>query len=79
MDKARRLPRDLKIPCYGCDNRHEACHGSCEKYAEYRKEHDAKREAAREARRLEGIYETYRIKTIKKIKKRNEKYAEGKR
>lgn len=24
-------------PCHGCEERHEACHDHCEKYAEYKK------------------------------------------
>lgn len=25
----------MKSPCYGCTERHEACHGSCERYKEW--------------------------------------------
>ena len=30
------LPR--KSPCFKCEDRREGCHGTCEKYAEYRAE-----------------------------------------
>lgn len=29
--------------CKGCPDRHLACHDSCEKFAEWRKEHAAER------------------------------------
>ena len=28
-----------KAPCMNCEERHEGCHGDCEKYEEFRKEH----------------------------------------
>lgn len=36
-----------KNPCYMCENRHIGCHGSCSRYAEFRKiceERSAQRE-----------------------------------
>lgn len=30
----------MMCPCKGCDDRHTACHGKCEKYIEWRTERD---------------------------------------
>ena len=31
----------LKSPCHNCENRKIGCHGSCDKYKEYRQKYDA--------------------------------------
>ena len=33
----------MKCPCRGCEERYEACHDRCEKYKEWKVEHEAAR------------------------------------
>ena len=40
----------MRCPCQGCTDRHEACHGSCQRYGEW-KEYKAREKAAREDER----------------------------
>lgn len=40
----------MRCPCQGCTDRHEACHGSCPRYGEW-KEFKAREKAAREDER----------------------------
>ena len=42
-------------PCKGCEDRTVGCHGSCEKYAEYRKPFDTAI-TEREKRREAGVF-----------------------
>ena len=35
--------RSKRTPCYKCEERHEACHSACEKYIEWRKDHDRRK------------------------------------
>ena len=39
-------------PCYKCEERHDLCHSSCEKYIKWKKEHDAEREAIRREKKI---------------------------
>lgn len=47
----------MNSPCYGCDERHEACHGHCEKYKAFQ----AKLDAIRYHKRLEQQVEEAEI------------------
>lgn len=35
-------------PCKGCKDRHKACHDSCDRYKEWKAEHDAAMQYVRE-------------------------------
>lgn len=73
------FPRDLSIPCYGCKDRFVdvdngvTCHGTCEKYAEYRKEHEAKQVAKKEYKEQFCVYEMYQQAAINRMRKKREK------
>ncbi len=41
----------MHSPCQGCPERHEGCHGQCEKYQEFRADRDAFNAARQEAKR----------------------------
>lgn len=58
-----------KSPCYKCEAREPGCHGKCEKYAEWRENHEALRTA-----RWEAIKDPARSVLIENRKTRNEKW-----
>ena len=70
------FPRDMKIPCYGCNDRFVdvdnsvTCHSTCEKYAEYKKEHEAQKAAKKEIKDQQSVYEFYKQKSIERIRKK---------
>lgn len=39
-----------KNPCWKCGNRCVGCHGSCERYGEWRKEYESNADAVRESK-----------------------------
>lgn len=39
-----------KNPCWKCNNRCVGCHGSCERYGEWRKEYEANANTVRESK-----------------------------
>ena len=43
-------------PCYGCTDKHEYCHGSCEAYKEWKVQHDAQQKHLRQVRNQWGPY-----------------------
>ena len=57
-------------PCYKCDKRHEACHGSCPEYSAWVKAHAEEKGKGRNARA--GGYEadTFLIDKQIRMKKR---------
>lgn len=57
-------------PCYHCQDRHQGCHGKCEKYAEYRKLiESAQKEERKDLAMRRWFYQrtTYRVKHLKEI------------
>lgn len=39
----------LWSPCYGCEDRHDLCHATCEAYLEFRRKKDEENAKRREA------------------------------
>lgn len=56
-------------PCCGCDDRHEACHGSCERYAKWKAENDKYRET-----HLKGKQDAASVTAFELRKKRKRAY-----
>lgn len=56
-----------KAPCKNCEERYPACHGKCEKFAEYRREVD-RIAAARRKKKLEEGWPTHHVADKKKEK-----------
>lgn len=56
--------------CYQCQDRHQGCHGECEKYAEYRKMVDIARKEEHKDSVMRGWFyqrTSYRVKHLKEI------------
>jgi hypothetical protein len=53
----------VTAPCKGCQQRHLGCHGTCEKYQEFRRIHDE--EAAENRRRVDAYADMYSYKEEK--------------
>lgn len=53
----------VTAPCKGCQDRHLGCHGTCEKYQEYKKIHEE--EAAADRRRTDAYVDLYGYKLSK--------------
>lgn len=59
----------LKPPCLDCPDRYPACHDHCERYQQWKENHEQKRAAARAQDEHEIInYEVQRSKRLKKKK-----------
>lgn len=50
----------MKPPCYECQDRTVGCHGKCEKYISWNKEHEKIRDAAHHEKQLKTISTEYR-------------------
>lgn len=63
----------MKSPCYQCFARYPACHGSCEKYAEFRRQ----QEEINRKRRFENDIKDYEMHTQARIaaRKRSNNYG----
>ncbi len=53
----------VKAPCQGCQVRHLGCHGTCEKYQEYKTKHEE--EAAENRQRMDAYIDLYSYKEEK--------------
>ncbi len=62
------MPMRPKAPCKDCEKRHPGCHGECEAYAEFQKQHD---EYYYEVSKAKGN-EFYFIETHLKTKRKYE-------
>lgn len=60
---------EKKSSCYGCTERHEGCHSSCEKYKEFRKMIDAKNEEAHKKKKAFSDYHDVKNALSKNFKK----------
>ena len=60
-----------KCPCYGCNDRSITCHSECEKYIDWKTEHDAERERIRQERELNRDFTYYKDYAIQKVRNRN--------
>ena len=55
--------------CMGCEDRHPACHDSCERYLKAKEIHEKKKQAIRDA----SDFDIYKAKIIRKMKKKNQR------
>ena len=63
--------------CMDCEDRHPACHDTCEKYQAAKAEHEKRKQAIRDA----SEFDIYKAKIIRKTKKKNQRknrrYSKG--
>lgn len=62
-----------KAPCYGCEERAEACHGRCEKFQAWSNEHNRQREERTNYHRLAGEADRRKREAVRKYFKREAK------
>lgn len=61
-------------PCYKCEERHELCHSTCERYHQYQEVLKAQNEQTRQYAELDS----YLVTSIKKrVMKKNERKHNG--
>ena len=64
----------ISAPCLNCEDRHQACHSSCNKYLEFKKQKEIEREHLNKIRQTETDWYAYKQYKYKKIKNsRNDK------
>lgn len=63
--------------CYGCKDRYEACHDSCERYKEEKKACAEEREHIRSEKRMQADMDMYIVKKCEMLKSIS-KYARRK-
>ena len=54
-------------PCRDCEDRHEGCHGGCEKYLGWKEELNAKKNSIYHARKKDVLASSFTIETVYKI------------
>lgn len=59
--------------CYECQDRHPACHDTCERYIEEKAKHEERRQQIRSAREKANAYDLYKYEAILKTKKKTSK------
>lgn len=64
--------------CYGCEERYEACHASCDKYKQERAEYDAEQEIIKSGRSLDVALNDYAVRKHDMLKEAS-KYMRRKR
>ena len=58
---------DVGLCCYGCEERHLACHDTCEKYLERKAQSDERKRQIHEGRKKVGsVYDSYHYQSISK-------------
>jgi len=50
-------------PCKGCDNRHIACHGNCNKYVNWKEEYKNRKNIIIEIKNKERMINSYFVKS----------------
>ena len=64
----------ISAPCLNCEDRHQTCHSSCNKYLEFKKQKEIEREHLNKIRQTETDWYEYKQYKYKKIKNsRNDK------
>lgn len=62
--------RNIKQPCFMCENRHERCHGSCSLYADYKKKVEEVKEQVQKKYKVEAMLDDIEVKSRQRILKR---------
>jgi hypothetical protein len=57
----------LKVPCYGCENRHQGCHSSCETYKTFQRENLERNRQIREAKEKDAMITGVKIRSLNKL------------
>lgn len=64
----------IKAPCAGCDDRHDGCHGTCERYKEYRVKLETEKTKVKQKIQYEtAMYASYEKELSRKLKKKKRK------
>ena len=64
----------ISAPCLNCEDRHQTCHSSCNKYLEFKKQKEIECEHLNKIRQTETDWYGYKQYKYKKIKNsRNDK------
>lgn len=58
----------LRAPCKDCPDRHLGCHGTCEKYQEYKKRHDEEVAALQSEKDAYADMYNYREEKVRRLK-----------
>ena len=65
---------DVGLCCYGCEERHLACHDHCEKYLSRKAEDAERKKQIVEGRRKAGsVYDHYHYRMVSKTKRQKKK------
>lgn len=61
----------VKAPCKGCEERHQGCHSSCPRYAEYKILHEVEKAQIQKEKDMYGsLYDSRSRQVMKALKKR---------
>ncbi len=60
----------MKNPCKDCTERHVGCHGTCERYKDWKTAHDAEKDARFKAKQEEATFRKYKVDVRNHAKKR---------
>lgn len=64
-------------PCKDCEDRHEGCHGGCEKYLGWKEELNNKKNSIYQARKGEALASSFTIDEVFKIRAKKYKKKRG--
>jgi predicted ATP-dependent serine protease len=64
-------------PCRDCEERHEGCHGKCEKYTSWRDVVNEKKNSIYQARKGEALASSFTIDEVFKIRAKKYKKKRG--
>ena len=76
----RRVIENKSVPCYGCKERNEGCHSTCERYIEFKKGQEKKyadkekNKAIMEEELNDKVYGKYRILDAKTGEEKKGRY-----
>lgn len=68
----------MSFSCYGCTNRHAACHATCEIYKREKAAHEAQKDREREAKRIQSGLNDHVVAFVRKAKSKRGKKWNGK-
>lgn len=63
----------MKCPCYKCEDRHEGCHGECERYIEWSGQKQKEKAERDAATRTDKEIVVFRSEQIRKQKRKSGK------